>query len=124
MLILSQEGALLNFWMNMWKKGPGFLSRPVNNWPMKSASEVTANARQAVNKFQRKTFLAVLTRARVKTLPNSHNPSSEGAAVTNEGNGALNSPGEGEKTASAKARTETLSGTTLIDQVDQNDTVL
>lgn len=96
-LILSQEEALLKFCMNMWKKGPGFLSRLVNDWPMKSASEVTANTRQAVNKFQRQTFLAVLTRARVKTLPNSHNPSSDGAAVTNEGNGTLNSPGEGEK---------------------------
>jgi len=54
-----------------WQKGPEFLVRPVEEWPMKSAAEVAANAREAVCKLQRRAFTAVLTRAQLKKTSSS-----------------------------------------------------
>lgn len=49
-----------------WQKGPQFLRHPVKEWPKKSAAEVAADAKEKVDKLQRKTFSAVLTRAQTK----------------------------------------------------------
>ncbi len=49
-----------------WQKGPQFLRHPVEEWPKKSAAEVAGDAKEKVNKLQRKTFSAVLTRAQTK----------------------------------------------------------
>lgn len=51
---------------SVWQKGPQFLRHPVEEWPKKSAAEIAADARERVNKLQRKTFSAVLTRAQTK----------------------------------------------------------
>ena len=62
-----------------WQAGPHFLSTPVENWPMKSASEVAAAAREAVGKLQRKAFTAVTTRAQAKKTSPPTNPVEEKA---------------------------------------------
>ncbi|KAJ8405599.1 hypothetical protein AAFF_G00315790 [Aldrovandia affinis] len=46
-----------------WQKGPGFLEKPFEEWPVKSAAEVAADARESVNKLKRKAFSGALTRA-------------------------------------------------------------
>lgn len=46
-----------------WQNGPEFLKWPVVEWPIKSAGEVAAHARESVNKLQRKAFSSALTRA-------------------------------------------------------------
>ena len=50
-----------------WQNGPQFLSLPENEWPIKSAKELAATAKENVNKLQRKAFIAALTRAKAKT---------------------------------------------------------
>lgn len=100
-----------------WQKGPNFLSGPVDDWPMKSASEVAADARAAVNKLQRKAFSAVLTRAKAMKLSNVGNPDGGSTVATNESNRAPDSSGEEQKAASVKTK-ETMWGAALIDQVD------
>lgn len=52
-----------------WQQGPKFLSLPAAEWPIKSAKDVSATARESVGKMQRKTFAAALTRAQVKKEP-------------------------------------------------------
>lgn len=52
-----------------WQQGPEFLSLPANEWPIKSAKDVSATARESVGKMQKKTFTAVLARAQVKKGP-------------------------------------------------------
>lgn len=49
-----------------WQRGPVFLKWPVEDWPMKSAAEVATAARESINKLQKKTFSAVLTRSMAK----------------------------------------------------------
>ncbi|KAL1250911.1 hypothetical protein QQF64_018707 [Cirrhinus molitorella] len=49
-----------------WQQGPRFLNLPVNEWPFKSAKDVTASARENIGKMQKKSFSAALTRAQVK----------------------------------------------------------
>ncbi len=44
----------------------GVLSLPVSEWPIKSAKDVTATARESISKMQKKSFSAALTRAQVK----------------------------------------------------------
>lgn len=49
-----------------WRNGPGFLQLPVDEWPIKSARHLVADAKESVSKLQRKTFVAALTRAKAK----------------------------------------------------------
>ncbi len=51
---------------SVWQRGPVFLRWPVEDWPMKSAAEVAAAARESINKLQKKTFSAILTRRMAK----------------------------------------------------------
>lgn len=51
---------------SVWQNTPEFLKRPVEEWPTKSAKEVTAYAKEGINKLQRKLFTAALTRAQLK----------------------------------------------------------
>ena len=76
-LIWSREDAVLELLgeNSVWQKGPEFLSCPVENWPMTSASEVGADAREMVSKLQRKAFSGVLTRTQAKKLLNADSPS-------------------------------------------------
>lgn len=52
-----------------WQQGPKFLSLPADEWPIKSAKDVSAAARESVGKMQKKSFAAALTRAQVKKEP-------------------------------------------------------
>ncbi|XP_027138459.1 uncharacterized protein LOC113746562 [Larimichthys crocea] len=93
---------------SVWQKGPNFLSSPVEDWPMKSASEVAADAREMVSKLQRKAFSAVLTRAQAKELLNPDRVSK-----------APESSADGVEVTSVETKeAETLWGASLIDQVD------
>lgn len=55
---------------SVWQNGPEFLKRPVEEWPTKSAKDVAADAKEGINKLQRKCFTAALTRARVEKKTN------------------------------------------------------
>ncbi len=70
---------------SVWQKGPEFLSSPVEDWPIKSASEVAADAREVVSRLQRKAFSAVLTRAQAKKLLNPDSSGGEDPIVTGGG---------------------------------------
>lgn len=52
-----------------WQQGPKFLDLPADEWPVKSAKDVSAIARESVGKMQKKSFTAALTRAQVKEEP-------------------------------------------------------
>ncbi|KAK7933354.1 hypothetical protein WMY93_004250 [Mugilogobius chulae] len=52
-----------------WQNGPKFLHLPETEWPVKSAKEVAAAARENVIKLQKKAFAAILTRASAKQKP-------------------------------------------------------
>ncbi len=104
---------------SVWQKGPEFLSSPVEDWPIKSVSEVAADAREVVSRLQRKAFAAVLTRAQAKKLLNPDSPGGEDPIVTGGVSRAPASSGNGMKlTLSETKETEILWGATLIDQVD------
>ena len=60
--------------LTTWQNGPDLLKWPVDKWPKKSAGEVAANARESVNKLQRKAFTAVVTRAQAKIVQKKENP--------------------------------------------------
>lgn len=45
-----------------WQNGPKFLRLPVEEWPIQSAKELAAMARESVNKLQKKAYVATLTR--------------------------------------------------------------
>ncbi|KAJ8346500.1 hypothetical protein SKAU_G00279010 [Synaphobranchus kaupii] len=64
-----------------WQKGPGFLARQMEKWPMKSAAEGAAGAREDVSKLQRKAFSAVLTRAQSKKTPIPDDTGGKGAVA-------------------------------------------
>ena len=49
-----------------WQNGPEFLTWPVEEWPIKSARAVAAQAGESVNNLQRKAFSAALTRAQAR----------------------------------------------------------
>lgn len=52
-----------------WQQGPKFLRLPADEWPIKSAKDVSATARESVGQLQKKSFTAALTRAQVKKEP-------------------------------------------------------
>lgn len=104
---------------SVWQKGPEFLFSSVEDWPIKSASEVAAGARAVVSKLQRKIFSAVLTRAQAKELLSPGSPSGEDPTVTDGVSGASVSSDNGmELTLTATKEKEILWGIALIDQVD------
>ncbi|KAL1279625.1 hypothetical protein QQF64_026298 [Cirrhinus molitorella] len=104
---------------SVWQEGPEFLSSPVEDWPIKSASEVATNAREVVSRLQKKAFSAVLTRVQTKELLNPGSPGSEDPMVTDGANGASVSPENRMKLTLTKTKEkETLWGAALIDQVD------
>ncbi|KAI3352112.1 hypothetical protein L3Q82_020927 [Scortum barcoo] len=45
---------------SVWQNGPEFLKQPVKEWPKKSAKEVTAYAKEGIDRLQRKSFSAAL----------------------------------------------------------------
>lgn len=49
-----------------WQNGPDFLRSPEAEWPVKSASDVSAIVSDEVRKLQRKAFSAVITRTQSK----------------------------------------------------------
>lgn len=49
-----------------WQNGPRFLSLPVDEWPIKSAKDLAASARESISELQKKAFAAVLTRSNAK----------------------------------------------------------
>lgn len=53
-----------------WQSGPKFLQLPDDEWPKKSARDVAAQARDKVTRIQKKTFVALLSRCRLKTAQN------------------------------------------------------
>ncbi|KAK5862062.1 hypothetical protein PBY51_017494 [Eleginops maclovinus] len=52
-----------------WQLGPKFLSLPESEWPVKSAKDVAAEARENLTRIQKKAFVAALTRAGAKQEP-------------------------------------------------------
>lgn len=52
-----------------WQQGPKFLSLPADEWPIKSAKDVSATARENVGRMQKKSFAAALTRVQAKKEP-------------------------------------------------------
>ncbi|KAK5921409.1 hypothetical protein CgunFtcFv8_025117 [Champsocephalus gunnari] len=52
-----------------WQRGPEFLVRQLEEWPMKSAAEVATGARESVGKRQRKAFSVILTRVQSNKTP-------------------------------------------------------
>ncbi|KAK7904407.1 hypothetical protein WMY93_017014 [Mugilogobius chulae] len=52
-----------------WQGGPDFLKLPVEDWPIKSPREVAAQAKDNVDKMQRKSFTALITRSQSKQNP-------------------------------------------------------
>ncbi|XP_026082522.1 uncharacterized protein LOC113058643 [Carassius auratus] len=104
---------------SVWQKGPEFLSDPVEDWPIKSASEVAVDAREVVSKLQRKAFSAVLTRVQAKKLLHLGSLGGEDPIVTDGESGASLSSEKGKKvTLTETKEEETLWGAALIDQVD------
>ncbi|TDH04610.1 hypothetical protein EPR50_G00134590 [Perca flavescens] len=55
---------------SMWQNGPAFLRQLVEEWPQKSAKEIAAYAKESIDKLQRKSFSAALTRAQAKRNKN------------------------------------------------------
>lgn len=53
---------------SIWQNGPEFLKRSVDKWPKRSAAEIAEDARERVNKLQRKVFSAAVTRAQMKKI--------------------------------------------------------
>lgn len=51
---------------SVWQNGPEFLKQPVEEWPTKSAKDVAADAKEGINRLQRKCFTAALTRAQLE----------------------------------------------------------
>ena len=111
-----------------WQRGPEFLTRAVEEWPMKSAAEVASGTREVVSKLQRKAFSAIVTRARAKKLSASGGPSGVGAMV---GDGAItwspmvNDRGSSPDTAtgssssaSSACSTKKFWGSALVSQMD------
>lgn len=104
---------------SVWQKGPEFLSSPVEDWPIKSASEVAVEAREVVSKLQRKAFSAVLTRGQAKMLVDPGGFGGEDPVVTDGVDWASVSSENGTKLTLTESREkETLWGATLIDQMD------
>ncbi|KAB5567602.1 hypothetical protein PHYPO_G00234660 [Pangasianodon hypophthalmus] len=65
--ILTRGAAPEDFQENsVWQNGPEFLKQPVEQWPKKSAKEVAAYAKEGIDRLQRKSFSAALTRSQVK----------------------------------------------------------
>lgn len=44
-----------------WQQGSKFLSLPTDEWPTKSAKDVSATARESVEKMQKKSFTAAFS---------------------------------------------------------------
>ncbi|XP_048035062.1 uncharacterized protein LOC125260633 [Megalobrama amblycephala] len=53
---------------SIWQNGPEFLKRSVEEWPKRSAAEIADDARERVNKLQRKVFSAAVTRGQIKEV--------------------------------------------------------
>lgn len=57
-----------------WQNGPDFLKLPVDEWPMKSPGEVAAQAKENVDRLQRKSFTAAITRSQRKQYKDKRTP--------------------------------------------------
>lgn len=64
-----------------WQTGPKFLTLPVKEWPIKSAKEIAAAAREGINKLQKKAFVAVLTRSQSSKQAPSHDQKPAGLGL-------------------------------------------
>ena len=49
-----------------WQQGPAFLSWPVAEWPVKTASEIVTSVADDVKRLQRRAFSAIITRSQAR----------------------------------------------------------
>ncbi|XP_033955542.1 uncharacterized protein [Pseudochaenichthys georgianus] len=111
LLISLQEEALLKRReeTSTWQDGPEFLRWPVEEWPIRSAGEVAAQARESVDKLQRKAFSAAITRAQAEINQR------DGLEDTQ---GNIKRESQGEEPSAKQTPTRTLTGKTVEDLVE------
>ena len=69
---------------SLWQRGPEFLSKPVEEWPIKSAAEVAAGTRETVSKLQRKSFSAITIGTQAKRSSTTVSPGDVSPKVEND----------------------------------------
>ena len=108
---------------SLWQRGPGFLSMPVEEWPMKSAAEVAAESRETVSTLRKKAFSAVVTRAQLKRQGSS-NDGGNAASISDGGSSVVDvvvptpNAAAGSLATAPDDGTQKLWGAALVSQMD------